>query len=63
MYPAFLDESLKKLLYGCLCHNPQSRLSAQDCVYHLVMAGTPHMNEQHRSTIVDAFGRKCSIMI
>ena len=60
MYPAFLDDSLKKLLYGCLCHNPQSRLSAQDCVYHLnwAMAGTPHMNEQHRTKIVDTFGRK-----
>ena len=58
MYPAFLDDSLKKLLFGCLCRNPQSRLSAQDCLYHLAMAGTPHMNEQDRTKIINAFGCK-----
>ena len=63
MYPAFLDDSLKKLLYGCLCHSPQSRLSAHDCVYHLAMATTPHMNEQHRTKIVDAFERECRIIL
>ena len=58
MYPAFLDDSLKKLLHGCLCRNPQSRLSAQDCVYQLAMAETPHMNEQHKTKIHNAFGCK-----
>ena len=58
MYPAFLDESLKKLLHGCLCRNPQSRLSAKDCVYELAMAGIHHMNELDRAKIIDAFGCK-----
>lgn len=62
MYPAFLDESLKKLLHGCLCHNPQSRLSARECVYELVMAGVPNMNEQDRAKIIAVFGCKCRTM-
>ena len=55
MYPFFLDESLKKLLHGCLHPDPKSRLSAQDCVYLLAMAATPHMNEEHQDKINKTF--------
>ena len=57
MYPAFLDDSLKQLLHGCLHPDPGSRLSAQDCVYQLAMADT-NMNEQQRAKITEAFGCK-----
>ena len=57
MFPAFLDDDIKRLLYGCLHSDSQTRLTAMDC--RQLLAFSEEMSEEQRKKVSDAIGCKC----
>jgi len=56
MVPGFVDSGIKKLLHGCLNHDPSTRLTAVDC--RQLLAFFEEMSEDQKTTVVEAIGGK-----